>query len=91
MDKVVLDKVEKDLRKLPEFIVNKLRKWARDVELIGLEAVRKIPGYHDELLKGQRQGQRSIRLSRGYRAIYSVSQEKEVRIILVEEVHKHDY
>jgi toxin HigB-1 len=91
LNKVILKQVEKELRRLPEFIVNRLRKWARDVELIGIESVRKIPGYHDEPLKGVRHGQRSIRLSRSYRAIYIVYNEHRIRIISVEEVHKHEY
>jgi proteic killer suppression protein len=91
VDKVILDKVQKDLRRLPDFIVTRLRKWARDVELIGLESVKKISGYHDEPLYGLRRGQRSIRLNRSYRAIYIVQKEGVVRIVSVEEVHKHDY
>jgi len=42
--------------------------WVAAVELDGVEEVRKAPGYHDEPLKGSRAGQRSIRLSRSYRA-----------------------
>ncbi len=45
---------------------------------IGLSEVRKVPGYHDEPLKGQRKGQRSIRLSRSYRAIYVIEEEKNM-------------
>jgi len=49
---------------------------------------RRRPGYHDEPLHGQRQGQRSVRLSRSYRAIYF---EHEAGTVLVEviEVNKH--
>lgn len=56
----------------------------------GLEEVRKVPGYHDEPLKGQRAGQRSIRLSRAYRAIYEIKSDG-VEFVLVEEVNKHEY
>ena len=35
----------------------------------GLEEVRKVPGYHDEPLKGDQAGERSIRLSRSYRCL----------------------
>lgn len=52
----------------------KLADWALAVETYGLEEVRKVPGYHDEPLKGKRAGQRSIRLSRAYRAIYIIVQ-----------------
>ena len=34
-----------------------------------------VPGYHDEPLKGHRAGQRSIRLSRAYRAIYEIKED----------------
>lgn len=88
---VVFENVIKELRKLPHYIVRKLNKWARDVEKLGLEEVRKIPGYHDEPLHGKRQGQRSIRLSQGYRAIYIEYNEGQIRIISIEEVTKHEY
>lgn len=91
MDKVDLSKVEKELRKIPSFIVIKLQSWAARVELYGLEEVRKIPGFHDEPLKGDRAGQRSIRLNRSYRAIYEIRQTDQIRIISVEEVSKHEY
>lgn len=65
---------EKQLRKLPRHIVDNLLIWVAAVERGGLEAVRKIPGYRDEPLKGDRAGQRSIRLSRAYRAIYEIEQ-----------------
>lgn len=91
MDKVDLAPVEKQLRKLPNFIVTKLRKWAVQVELHGINEMRKIPGLHDEPLKGIRYSQRSIRLSKWYRAIYRELADKSVRIIRVEEVNKHEY
>lgn len=88
---VAFENVIKELRKLPHFIVRKLNKWARDVERLGLEEIRKIPGYHDEPLHGDRKGQRSIRLSKGYRAIYIEYKEGNVRIVSVEEVSNHEY
>jgi len=88
---VVFENVVKELRKLPDFIVRKLNKWARDVERLGLEDVRKIKGYHDEPLHGDRKGQRSIRLSKSYRAIYIEYREGSVRIVSIEEVSNHEY
>ena len=41
-------------------------------------------------MKGQRAGQRSIRLSRAYRAIYEI-RGQNVEFVSVEEVNKHDY
>ena len=68
---VILSKAaKKDLRKVPFYIADKLETWVDAVERDGLEEIRKIPGYHDEPLHGDRKGQRSIRLSKGYRAIY---------------------
>ncbi|MBW2422147.1 MAG: type II toxin-antitoxin system mRNA interferase toxin, RelE/StbE family [Deltaproteobacteria bacterium] len=83
-------RAEKQLRKLPRHIVDNLTIWVTAVELDGLEEVRRVPGYHDEKLKGDRAGQRSIRLSRGYRAIYEVKKDT-ARFVSVEEVSKHDY
>lgn len=83
---------KKDIRKLPKIIVTKLQLWVFSIETIGLEATRIKggKGLHDEPLKGKRAGQRSIRLSRGYRAIYKIRKES-VEFISVEEVNKHDY
>lgn len=57
----------------------------------GIWEVRKLPGYHDEPLKGQRLGQRSIRLNRAYRLIYEEDERGEVLVIGVMEVSKHEY
>jgi proteic killer suppression protein len=81
---------EKQLRKLPRHIVDNLMIWVAAVEHDGLEEVRKVPGYHDEPLRGRRSGQRSIRLSRAYRAIYEIKGGK-ARFVSIEEVSKHEY
>lgn len=81
---------EKQLRKLPRHIVDNLMIWVAAVEHDGLEETRKVPGYHDEPLKGDRIGQRSIRLSRGYRAFYKIKKDT-VEFVSVEEVNKHEY
>lgn len=83
--------VTKALRKLPTRISRKLLLWVAAVERDSLEQVRKQPGYHDEPLRGQRAGQRSIRLSHAYRAIYIVRRDGSVEFVSVEEVHKHGY
>jgi proteic killer suppression protein len=80
----------KQLRKVPQHIVDNLMIWVAAVEHDGLEEVRKLPGYHDEPLRGDRAGQRSIRLSRSYRAIYEVMEDK-AKFVSVEEVSKHGY
>lgn len=89
-DVVLSARARKQLRLVPAFIATKLAAWVEAVETDGLEAVRKVPGFHDEPLKGTRAGQRSIRLSRAYRAIYEIHGD-EVEFVSVEEVSKHDY
>jgi toxin HigB-1 len=80
----------KDLDSVPTYVAVKLQAWKDGVEGLGLEEMRKRPGFHDEPLKGDRKGQRSIRLSRSYRAIYRVVKDQVV-FVLVEEVNKHEY
>lgn len=91
MEIVNLIRVEKSLWVLPKNIRKKLQTWVRYVEQLGIREVRKIPGYHDELLKGTRYGQRSVRLSRSYRIIYIEDGDGIVNIIEVLEVNKHGY
>ena len=69
----------------------KLKTWIEGVNKDGLEAVRKTRGFHDEPLKGKRKGQRSIRLSRSYRAIYKVLSDGTLWFAQLEEVTKHGY
>jgi proteic killer suppression protein len=80
-----------DIKKLPCHITRKFRAWVDDVGHQGLMEVRKIPGYHDEPLKGKRKGQRSIRLSREYRAIYTIENDDTITFIEIREVNKHEY
>jgi proteic killer suppression protein len=87
----IVKKAEKDLNRLPFYILEKLYSWIEQVELYGIQEVRKIPGHHDEPLKGSRRGQRSIRLSKSYRAIYQEYQSSLVIEIFINEVHKHEY
>ena len=82
---------EKQLRKLPERIKEAISIWIQSVEEEGVREVRKLKGYHDEPLKGDRHGQRSVRLSRAYRLIYAEDQRGNITIITLLEAHKHDY
>jgi proteic killer suppression protein len=52
---------DKDLKKIPNNIRKKFIFWVFLVESQGLLEVRKNKGFHDEPLKGDRKGQRSIR------------------------------
>ena len=81
----------KDLRRVPEQILRRLRAWVDHVEHVGLEAARQRPGYHDEPLRGDRAGQRSVRLNRAWRAVYVLTDDDTVEVVLVIEVNKHDY
>ena len=82
---------QKQLKKIPRHIVENVAAWVDDVETQGLEEARKVSGYHDEPLHGERRGQRSIRLSRSYRAIYVVRGEGVAQFVLIEEITKHAY
>lgn len=86
---IIRHKAQKQLAKLPNHIVKKFQMWSEQVEMIGIIEVRKIPGYHDEPLHGDREGQRSVRLSKAYRAFY-IEHGDQV-IIEVIEVNKHEY
>mgnify|MGYP001615370031 CR=1 FL=1 len=57
------DRARKELKKVPLHVAIKLLSWVALVADKGLEEVRRVPGYHDEPLHGQRAGERSIRLS----------------------------
>lgn len=80
---------EKQLTKVPSYIKEALRYWAETVERLGILEVRKLKGYHDEPLKGDRKGQRSIRLNKAYRAIY-IESDGGIEICVIE-VNKHEY
>jgi proteic killer suppression protein len=90
--RVVVDRAaEKQLEKAPRYIAAKLVQWIDLVEEEGLEEARRLPGYHDEPLRGARRGQRSIRLNRSWRAIYVLLEWEKAQFVRVEEVHKHEY
>lgn len=81
---------QKQLKKLPTHIVISFQNWVEDIEGRGLEEVRKIPGYHDEPLRGELKGIRSIRLSKAYRAYYRIV-DGTIRFIRLERIDKHEY
>ncbi|MBA2656762.1 MAG: type II toxin-antitoxin system mRNA interferase toxin, RelE/StbE family [Tatlockia sp.] len=83
--------LQSDLKKLPKHIIAKLTSWINAVGHDGLSEVRKVPGYHDEPLHGDRKGQRSIRLSKSYRAIYIINNSGQMEVVEIIEVNKHDY
>jgi toxin HigB-1 len=81
----------KCLKQTPLYIQEKFRAWLQAVSKSGLAEVRKRPGWHDEPLKGDRKGQRSIRLNKQWRAIYLIKDDGEIEFIEIIEVTPHDY
>jgi len=84
-------KAQKQLEKIPRYLWSKLKIWLEDVETKGLVEVIKIPGFHNEQLKGNRTGQCSIRLNKSYRVFYIIREFDKKQYIEIIEVNKHDY
>lgn len=79
----------KIIAKLPLQVVKKYELWKDIVFRHGPEKLREFPGFHDEKLKGELEGQRSSRLNIQYRVIYSI--EKEIVTIYVIDITPHKY
>jgi toxin HigB-1 len=88
---IIANTAIKQLRETPTYITEKLYMWIEQVKILGLLEVRKIKSYHDEPLKGKRKGQRSIRLNKAYRAIYTIQKDNIIKFAVIREVNKHDY
>jgi proteic killer suppression protein len=93
MTTVIISKMaKKQMRKISNEILESAFEWILIVEEIGIESARKRGGngLHDEPLKGELKGLRSIRLNRAWRLYY-----KEVdgipKIISIERIDKHEY
>jgi proteic killer suppression protein len=86
----ISDKAKKQMRKLPQHIVFKFYAWVEFITEVGILEVRKSKGFHDEPLKGNRKGQRSIRLNKSYRAIYIVV-DNSIELVEVLEINNHEY
>lgn len=82
---------EQQIAKVPSYIRDKLYQWVERVEEYGIYETRKIKSYHDEPLSGKRVGQRSVRLNRSFRAIYTQNIEQELILLIVIEVTNHEY
>lgn len=91
LDVVDFSSVEKQLKRLPKEIIKRLQRWSMYVEYIGIIETRKIPGFHDEPLKGKWKGYRSVRLGHKWRAIYKYDKDHTVNIIKIKKVTAHDY
>lgn len=88
---IISRRAEKDLKSVPKHVAFKLQTWIDNVKNEGLRKTRKQPGFHDEPLKGKRQGQRSIRLNKSYRAIYEIDISGTIHFIEIVEVNNHEY
>jgi plasmid maintenance system killer protein len=82
-------KLDKVIAKLPLQVVKKYELWKNIVFRHGPDKLRKFPGFHDEKLKKEFEGQRSSRLNIQYRVIYSI--EKEVVSVYVIDITPHKY
>jgi len=90
MNRIILTKkVQKQIKKVPDYIRGNFHLWVKTVEKCGIKETRKIKGYHDEPLFGKRINQRSVRLSKAYRVFYI--EHKDKIVIEVIEVNKHEY
>jgi len=81
--------LDKIIAKLPLQVVKKYELWKDIVFRHGPNKLREFPGFHDEKIKGDLEGQRSSRLNIQYRVIYSI--EKEIVTVYVIDITPHKY
>lgn len=79
----------KIIAKLPLQVVKKYELWKDIVFLHGPDKLREFPGFHDEKLKGELEGQRSSRLNIQYQTIYAI--EREIVTVYVIYIAPHKY
>ena len=91
MEVIYTKEARKNLTKVPKNIYNKFLFWLDMIEYLGIVGMRRHPGFNDEVLAGKRTGQRSVRLSKGYRLFYRELPCEHTLIIEIIEVNKHDY
>ena len=82
-------RVPRQLARMPPAIQQRYEVWKAIVEASGPEGLRRIRGFNDESLRGDRKGERSSRLNQQYRVIYRV--ERDEVLVQVVEVTAHDY
>ena len=62
----VTKRAERSLGKVPRQVAAKFFYWTRQIQEHGLEAVMKLPGYHDEPIHGKLKDYvRSVRIALG--------------------------
>jgi Txe/YoeB family toxin of Txe-Axe toxin-antitoxin module len=82
-------RIRKACQVAPLAVVKKYELWKNLVRRHGPAKLREFPGFHDELLKGERAGQRSSRLSLQYRVIYEVDRSQITVSVLELTPHKY--
>ena len=82
-------KLDKIIAKLPLQVVKKYELWKNIVFRHGPDKLREFPGFHDEKLRGDREGKRSSRLNIQCRVIYYI--EKEIVTVYVIDITPHKY
>ncbi len=82
-------KAQKELDQAPADIQKKFEAWVSVVRAGGVAGSAAVNGYRDHALKGEWLGARSASLSKGWRVIYTVNNEKVT--ITVVRISKHDY
>lgn len=82
-------RVARQLKLAPQEVLKRYEKWKDIVGLSGPMGLRKIKGFHDELLKGEWKGHRSSRLELQYRVIYKMLKDRVM--IQVVNLSPHDY
>jgi proteic killer suppression protein len=55
-----------------------------------MEQVRKLPGYHDEKLRGELDGMRSVWITKAYGVFYYETADGKVKVAEVTKVSKHE-
>ena len=88
MKVVLTKKAAKEFNKIPLYLQDKLQVWIDAVERNGLKAVKNDAKWDDEALKGDLKGLRSIRLNKGYRAVY---EEKTGEIVEIQAIGNSTY
>ncbi|MBT3343832.1 MAG: type II toxin-antitoxin system mRNA interferase toxin, RelE/StbE family [Gemmatimonadetes bacterium] len=81
--------IGKACRKAPPQVLKKYELWKDIVFRHGPAKLKEFPGFGDEQLIGNREGQRASRLSLQYRVIYTV--EADVVSVYVLELTAHNY
>ncbi len=82
-------RVVRRLRKLPTEVLKRYEKWKDIVGISGPTGLRRIKGFHDEILLGDWRGHRSSQLGGQYRVIYKIAANE--LLVLVINLAAHDY